>query len=64
MLGIERDKGESVVLALPDGGIIKILIRRRSGRRVYLGISAPDNVLVLREEFIKQGEDDEQTTDA
>ncbi|MBQ2039647.1 MAG: carbon storage regulator [Thermoguttaceae bacterium] len=51
MLVLSRRKNESVII----GGSIKIVVVNVScGKRVSLGIEAPDNVEVLRSELVEQ----------
>ena len=63
MLNIDREKGEAIVFALPDGEFIRILLKNKSGRKVYFAIDAPANINILRDEFIQQGEDDGTISD-
>lgn len=53
MLVLSRKAGESVLLHLRDGRTVNVKVTEivtRRNSRVKLGISAPDDVLILREE--------------
>ena len=52
MLVITRLVGEKVLIFPPGGKPIKIEIVSVRGDRVRIGIEAPQNVLVLREELV------------
>lgn len=51
MLVISRHTGESITLELPDGRAIDIAVLRNQRGVVRLGIAAPEDVLILREEL-------------
>lgn len=54
MLVLSRKAGESVLLHLRDGRTVDVKVTEivtRANARVKLGISAPDDVLILREEI-------------
>ena len=53
MLAMKRLAGESVILGLPDGR--KIIVRMIGKNR--LGINAPQDVQIDRDEHLMQGED-------
>lgn len=58
MLVLSRKVGESVLLHLRDGRTVDVKITDiRTSRlpRVHLGISAPEDVLILREEVPVHG---------
>ena len=49
MLVLRRKIGESIIL----DGVISISVLAVEGERVKLGISAPPNVTIVREELLK-----------
>lgn len=49
MLVLRRKVGESIVLA----GVINISVLAVEGERVKIGISAPPDVTIVREELLK-----------
>jgi carbon storage regulator len=51
MLVLRRKPGEALVL----NGVIKIHVLGVEGERVKLGIDAPPDVIVVREELIVEG---------
>jgi carbon storage regulator CsrA len=54
MLVLEREAGQRIILTLPDGREIVVAflkMRNGSGR---IGIEAPHDVLILREELIDE----------
>ena len=54
MLVLSRKAGESVLLHLRDGSTVDVKVTEivtGANARVKLGISAPDDVLILREEI-------------
>lgn len=53
MLKIRRKENESVYLILPDGMEIIITLGHKKSRETLLSISAPKDVLILREELVK-----------
>ncbi len=60
MLVLSRKAGESILLHLRDGRTVDVkvtdIIPSPRGNRVKLGISAPDDVLILREEVPRKDE--------
>jgi carbon storage regulator CsrA len=54
MLVLSRKNGERVCLWLPSGDEIWISVELVGSHNVKLGIDAPDNVEVLREELVKE----------
>ena len=54
MLALSRKLGESIVI----GKDIKISILQINGDQIKIGIDAPKNVTIYREEFFKQIEED------
>ncbi|GHP00752.1 hypothetical protein KSF_107990 [Reticulibacter mediterranei] len=55
MLVLRRKVGESIVLA----GVINITVLAVEGERVKIGISAPPDVSIVREELLKGGSREE-----
>ena len=53
MLVLSRKQGERVCFRLPSGDVIWVSMEF-TGPTVRLGIDAPDNVEVLREELVKE----------
>ena len=54
MLVLSRKQGERVCFRLPRGDVIWVSLEFLGSHNVKLGIDAPDNVEVLREELIKE----------
>jgi len=50
VLVITRQQNEAIIFELPDGKLAKIIIVR-SNSAIRIGIDAPKNVIVLREEL-------------
>ncbi|MBV9689797.1 MAG: carbon storage regulator [Ktedonobacteraceae bacterium] len=57
MLVLRRKVGESIVLA----GVINISVLAVEGERVKLGISAPPEVTIVREELLRPPTDSSNT---
>jgi len=55
VLVITRQQNEAIVFKLPDGKLAKIIIVKSSSA-VRIGIDAPKNVIVLREELYIKSE--------
>lgn len=53
MLVLRRKVGESIVLA----GVINISVLAVEGERVKIGISAPPDVTIVREELLRTARD-------
>lgn len=52
MLVLSRRCNEAIILTLPDGTRVKVLIVDiRNGNIVRVGIDAPSDVLILRDEL-------------
>jgi len=51
MLILERLVDERVVMELPDGGRITVKLKKVGNERAKIGIEAPKNVTILREEL-------------
>jgi carbon storage regulator CsrA len=54
MLVLSRKLGERVCLQLPSGDVIWVSIEFLGSHNIKLGIEAPANVEVLREELMKE----------
>jgi carbon storage regulator CsrA len=54
MLVLSRKNGERVCFRLPSGDKIWISVEFVGSHNVKLGIDAPDNVEILREELVKE----------
>lgn len=55
MLVLRRKVGESIVLA----GVINVSVLAVEGERVKIGISAPPDVTIVREELLRTNETDQ-----
>ncbi len=53
MLVLSRSKSERIILTLPDGSTVAIIVASINGNRVKLGIEAPKEVKIIREELDK-----------
>ena len=51
MLALTRRIGESVILTLPDGRRVEFWISDKSAEQVRLGIDAPEDVRIDRNEL-------------
>ena len=58
MLVVTRKVDERLRLLLPDGSVIWVMICRVSGEGVRVGIDAPPDVRIEREEIIKDAPHD------
>ena len=62
MLVLRRKVEESIVL----GGVIKVSVLAVEGERVKLGISAPPDIIIVREELLRngveQGQDEQKSS--
>lgn len=56
MLKLARRPGESIVINLPDGQTIVVLVYALHGKQVRLGIDAPKEVEILRQELVSNVE--------
>ena len=54
MLVLSRKLGERLMLLLPDGGAVAVSVEYLGNTNVKLGIDAPEDVAVLREELVVQ----------
>ena len=57
MLVLRRKVGESIVLA----GVINVSVLAVEGERVKIGISAPPDVTIVREELLHTANDNPET---
>jgi carbon storage regulator CsrA len=55
MLNLTRRSFESIILQLPDGQEIHVQVRNVHGNQVRIGIKAPADVIILREELTDRG---------
>jgi len=53
MLILSRKENESLVLELPNGETITVCLVAYKGDVTKVGINAPDNVTILREELYR-----------
>lgn len=56
MLVLTRKEGESVIIG-EDGGSVKVMVVSVGRGKVRLGIEAPDDVCIIRDELLNRGED-------
>ena len=52
MLLLSRNEGERLQIQTPDGQYLTVSVLRVKGHQVSIGISAPDNYIILREELL------------
>jgi len=57
MLVLRREVEEAIVL----GGSIRVIVLAVEGERVKIGIEAPDNVTIVREELLLRERQEERT---
>ncbi len=57
MLVLRRKVEEAIVL----GGSIRVIVLAVEGERVKIGIEAPDNVTIVREELLLRERQEERT---
>ena len=50
MLALTRKEGESLIIKTPDNQEIKVILTRYRDAQTEVGIEAPDDHLILREE--------------
>lgn len=53
MLVLSRKKNEKIIMTLPDGRVIETIVADIRGDKVRLGIAAPTDVTIDREEVHK-----------
>ena len=73
MLALTRRAGQSLILTLPSGERISVMVVRSSDSKVRLGIDAPGDVVIHRDEvqrliddgesFARSGHDEPEDTD-
>ena len=51
MLVLTRTPNQSIILQLPNGDNIQVYVNDIKGQQVKIGIDAPDNVSILRDEL-------------
>ena len=54
MLVLTRKTDEAIIIELPNGQQVDIIVSEVKGNQVRIGIDAPRNVIVLREELIAE----------
>jgi len=54
MLVLSRNEGESIIFNLPSGEQITVTLTEYSGLQTKVGIEAPKDVKVLREELLNE----------
>ena len=54
MLILERKSNEAIIIQTPDGNTIKIHMIDTTRGKVKVGIDAPDDHLILREELLDE----------
>jgi len=60
MLLLTRRQDQQILLNTP-GGLIEIDVKRITGNQVRLGVTAPDNVHIVRSELLPLDADKQQT---
>ena len=53
MLILTRRPGETIMIELPSGEQIQIAVLGQKGNQVRVGIDAPADMVILREELVK-----------
>lgn len=53
MLILTRHPGETIIIELPTGEHIQVVVLGVKGNQVRVGIEAPDDITILREELIE-----------
>lgn len=56
MLVLEREAGQRIKMILADGRVITVAFLKMRNGRGRIGVEAPNDVLVLREELDDRGE--------
>ena len=57
MLILERKSNESIIIETPDGNTIKIHMIDTTRGKAKVGIDAPKDYLILRDELVEEDED-------
>ena len=52
MLVLSRKKSERISLMLPNGEVVRIVVVDTRGDKTRIGIEAPQNVKILRDELL------------
>jgi len=52
MLILSRKEGEGITLTLPNGENVEIILVEHCGQKTAVGINAPDDVTILRNELL------------
>ena len=55
MLILARKQGESLILKTPDGTQIKVVILGTKNGLARIGVDAPSDIEILRDELLKVG---------
>jgi len=50
-----RSQGESLILKTPDGTQIKVMILETKNGHAKIGVDAPSDIEILRDELLKAG---------
>lgn len=58
MLVLSRHVGERVFLEVPNVGRVEVLVVRAMGDSIRLGITAPPEILIVREELAERFDGD------
>jgi len=58
MLVVTRKEQEAVILTLPDGRTVRVIVVEVSNRKVRLGIEAPADVKVWRDDWVGRPDED------
>lgn len=61
MLTLSRRTHEAIVLDLPDGRRIRLAVLEVLGKKVRLGLDAPRDVKIMREELLVQQREEAQS---
>jgi carbon storage regulator len=56
MLVLSRSPQQSIILQLPNGDHVEVFVADITGQKVKLGIEAPDNIVILRDELFYKDE--------
>ncbi len=51
MLVLSRKEGESLIIKTPSNEVIKVTLTRYQGQSTSVGIDAPDDYTIVREEL-------------
>ena len=56
MLVLTRRPGETIMIELPSGERIQVAVLGQKGNQIRLGIEAPADTLILREELVSRSQ--------